>query len=180
MSYGEVYLRYCWSSQKGYVGQTTVGERIRWRDGKYDECPALNNAIKKYGKDSFETFIIAEASSQEELNKLEAHYIQHLNTLVPNGYNLLSGGDGKGHHHPETRIKMSKASKGRRKSVEHCENIRKSKLGVPRPAFVCAAISAYRKAHVGWKHSEETRAKMRTSWLHRKEKGLDLGGRKKI
>jgi len=49
----------------------------------------------------------------DELNISEDTYIKELNTLSPNGYNLLSGGDNR-ILHEETKEKISKAHKKRK------------------------------------------------------------------
>jgi len=71
-----------------------------------------------------------------ELNDKEVHFIQEYNTLVPHGYNLMTGGGSNGTHCAETRKKISKAvllayaegrlhcpTKGKRLSEEHKKNI---------------------------------------------------------
>lgn len=73
---------------KVYIGQTTEGIEKRWKrhcgyqlnDGTY-----IHNAIKKYGKENFIIEQIDEAKNQNELNILEAYYI---NLFKDNSYNL--------------------------------------------------------------------------------------------
>jgi group I intron endonuclease len=83
---------------KLYIGQTINSMKIRLRKhlgqlNSKNQCSALYFAIRKYGK---ENFIISEIVSgeftKEELNDLEIFFINHYNTLSPNGYNLQTGG----------------------------------------------------------------------------------------
>jgi hypothetical protein len=98
------------ANNKNYVGQTlshrlnrgkykSFGYEGRFRDHiseaicntKKKQCSYLNNAIRKYGKDSFSCTLIRECN-RDELDSLEKHYIKEMNTLYPNGYNLTGGG----------------------------------------------------------------------------------------
>jgi group I intron endonuclease len=103
-------------SGKSYIGQTIYGIQNRWRDHLYDafnpkknHCKLLNKAIRKYGKDSFEVECLEECN-KEDLDKREAHYINNLNTLKPNGYNLKSGGSSS-KHTEETKAKIRNSCK---------------------------------------------------------------------
>ena len=135
-----------------YIGKGKNLKREMNRSHK--ECPCLYNAIKKYGENSFIRYII-EYCEIEELNEKEQDYIENLNTLRPNGYNLTKGGNGqmgwipspetrekirqsqlgeKGnnygkHFSVETKEKISKANKGKRVSIETREKISKANKG---------------------------------------------------
>lgn len=79
---------------KCYIGQTVGSIEARWKRHCSDsnKCPAIHNAILKYGIQNFQVEQIDTATSQEELNEKEAHWITTLNTISPNGYNLQNGG----------------------------------------------------------------------------------------
>ena len=99
---------------KKYVGQTvqTLEERFREHTFPSSGCIAIRDAIAKYGQDNFKIEELAKASSIDELNALEAHYVQELNTLAPSGYNLKDGGlQGVGFT-PEVLEKMRNAKLG--------------------------------------------------------------------
>jgi hypothetical protein len=68
--------------------------------------------MRKYGVESFELSILATAQTLDELNELEVQYIQKLNTLVPNGYNLAPGGSVR-MWHSESRAKIAVANSNR-------------------------------------------------------------------
>lgn len=82
---------------KVYIGQTTksLDKRIsgHLKESKNDknDRPFLN-AIKKYGIDNFEWEVIDEALSIDELDEKEIYWISEHNSLTPNGYNVLGGG----------------------------------------------------------------------------------------
>jgi hypothetical protein len=80
-------------SGKVYVGQTmrSFEERIRNHQRKGSECPAISRAIQKYG-DGMKYEIIEENVPQEQLDEREIYWINHFNSLAPNGYNLTTGG----------------------------------------------------------------------------------------
>ena len=92
----------------------------------------LNRAYEKYGKDAFKREIVDYASSKEELNFMECFYIQHFNSMKPNGYNIASGGRGgfTGIATEETRKKISQALKGRIRSEEHRKHLSEAHKGL--------------------------------------------------
>jgi group I intron endonuclease len=100
---------------KMYIGQTTQKLKDRWNDHVYDsktrDTP-LYRSIRKYGIENFQLDVIVESKDRIELNVLEEHYIKILNTVSPNGYNLLPGGLNK-KCHEDTKLKISNALKGR-------------------------------------------------------------------
>lgn len=83
---------------KLYIGQTINSIKFRFRKhlgqiNSKNRCSALYFAIKKYGKENFIiSEIVSGEFSKEELNNLEIFFINHYNTLSPNGYNLQAGG----------------------------------------------------------------------------------------
>jgi group I intron endonuclease len=112
--FGLIYQVHNQVTGKNYVGQTTVGLKERWRRHclASSGCKILKRAIAKYGVKSFDLTTLDLGYSQEDLDKKEIYWIQNLNTNVPNGYNLSSGGEGGGNQHPLIR---EKKSKGRQK-----------------------------------------------------------------
>ena len=92
--YGIIYLVYNNKSQRYYVGQTTVGFDNRYQGGwiyTHGYKDIVKEDLEKYGKDSFEyTKIFKVAHNQEELDKLEAYYIEYFDSYE-NGYNETRG-----------------------------------------------------------------------------------------
>ncbi len=137
--YGIIY-KVTFPSGKVYIGQTRKTLETRKSrhllDLKKDKC-TFHRAIHKYGIENTEWEKIDTAASTEELNKKEIYWIKFYNSYVhsknSNGYNLTTGGGGtSGYiHTEESRQKMSKAWK------------RETHL------------------HAGWRHTSETKEKMR-------------------
>ncbi len=147
---------------KAYVGQT-IGNLDKRRIGHMSRvCKGCNfpfhNAIRKYGKGNFDWEIIDECSNIDELNIREKYWIKELNTLVPNGYNLQTGGNNS-LAHEETRKKQSEVKKGKKRGPhtrEHRERLSKSHKGKTLSKEHRRNIS---KSREGKKHTEEMKAK---------------------
>lgn len=60
-------------------------------NNKDKQCRYLNNAIRKYGENSFKVQLI-ETYDIKDGNDKECYYIKKHDTLFPNGYNLTTGG----------------------------------------------------------------------------------------
>ena len=75
----------------GYIGRFNDHISEALNNTKKKQCTYLNNAIRKYGKDSFKVELLLECSKQL-LDENEIKYITTLNSLYPNGYNLTNGG----------------------------------------------------------------------------------------
>ena len=107
--YCEIYKITNISSGKIYVGQAVshilnhkryrpYGYEGRFRchiseafSNKKNQSHYLNNSIRKYGVSDFEVELL-EYCELENADEREIYYIQFLNTLYPNGYNLKNGG----------------------------------------------------------------------------------------
>jgi group I intron endonuclease len=98
-----------------YIGQTTSSLEKRWKEHlkPSSNCRYLKSALKKYGIDNFNFKLIC-ICFDSDLDNVEIEYIEMLNTLVPNGYNLRQGGN-KGKHSEGTKKKISDALIGRSK-----------------------------------------------------------------
>ena len=91
-------------NNKKYIGQTIRSLEVRINEhikaAQTPEYP-LHYAISKYGIENFKIDIVEQttAPSKKELidnlNILEIKYIKDYNCLVPNGYNILTGGNNK-------------------------------------------------------------------------------------
>lgn len=85
-------------NNKVYVGQS-VDITERWKQHQYKafNCneiaynSAIQAAFRKYGIENF-LFEVLEECEIEELDEKEREWISKLNTLSPNGYNILVGG----------------------------------------------------------------------------------------
>ena len=128
---------------KAYIGQTARNFKERKYHHLNDTFNGSNlpfhRAIRKYGSGNFDWEILEECYSIEELNESEEYWIRELNVLVPDGYNLMSGGNNSTHH-KKTLDKMSKIKQGENHPMY-------GKIGVKHPRY-------------GKFHTEETKIKM--------------------
>ena len=91
----KIIYKYTSPEGKSYIGKT-INEKRRKEQHRYcsGNCTAFHNAIKLYGFINFKYEILhSDVESDEELNRLEIFEIENHNTLTPNGYNMLIGGD---------------------------------------------------------------------------------------
>lgn len=92
------HIIYCHRNKindKVYIGQTKLSVKRRARnDGSgYKGCHIFWNAIQKYGWDSFETIILENNLSDEEVDERECYWIKKFNSQNPEyGYNTTKGG----------------------------------------------------------------------------------------
>lgn len=93
---------------KQYIGQTIHPDKRWWEHcrraiTKYDSYP-IHLAIAKYGKKNFD-FEVLEWT--ENYDQREDELIIKFNTIVPNGYNLITGGHSPimfGEEHPRNKV----------------------------------------------------------------------------
>lgn len=115
--HGTIYLITNKINGKQYVGQTVQPLMSRWRqhlsEAKINNT-AINRAIRKYGEGNFVLRELVRVSLSDGtiwINQLEEKIIHEWGTLVPNGYNLLRGGNNR-RLHSETKAKISESLKG--------------------------------------------------------------------
>ena len=104
---------------KSYIGQTIKDPQERWKkhisiskkEGHKDTS-YIHKALRKDGPENFVFEVIDTAKSREELDRKEQFHIKELNTLVPNGYNISTGGQFSKEIDAETRKKISESKKG--------------------------------------------------------------------
>ena len=166
MKYYYVYIHICLVTAKAYIGWA-VNPKRRW----IEHCAAKDNkpfynAIRKYGKECFDSQIIFRTISIKEVQQKEIEFIKQFNTQVPNGYNIASGGGGGASgckHTEEWKQNKSKSFQGNKYaqggkgskgkhwkfSEETKEKMRKSHIG--------------KKPNLGHKHTKESKSKIRKS-----------------
>lgn len=135
-------------NNKVYIGQSTnINKRIQehfWKstcqkDISYNS--ALHNAIRKYGKEHF-YWTILEECEPNLLDERERVYIQKYNSISPNGYNILSGGQ-------QYRTEPTKCLDCGK--IIHKESIR------------CKECDAKRQRRTDWPSREELKDLIRTT-----------------
>jgi group I intron endonuclease len=158
-------------NNKEYIGLTTRTLEHRWKQHIYESNKKdswewntpLGNAIKKYGKDSFQVFVLEECSSETELKQKEIQLIKERKSLsTETGYNLSFGGDGRLRYKlsEETKRKIGEGNKGKTYTAESLEKMsvaaKKRSVGKPSPMD-------------GKKHTEESKQKIVSFLTGRKQ-----------
>jgi group I intron endonuclease len=101
---------------KVYIGETKVADpNERWKqhinnmNRTKGGCPALKDAMKAYGVDKFRFTVLIICFDESRL-EMEREYIKRYNSMVPNGYNILEGGQMgggfKGKKHSAETVKV--------------------------------------------------------------------------
>jgi group I intron endonuclease len=142
------YSVYCFTNKinnKKYIGLThNIKERYKKHKYGSKRCPSFSLAIKKYGFNNFDFFILSENLTSNEAKLIERSFIKSLNSMSPNGYNRTEGGDSSVKHTKETIEKIK-------------EKNRIYRLNNPHPML-------------GKKHSEESKELIRKYALNRKDR----------
>jgi len=160
---GYIYLITNKVNGKKYVGQT-ICDNINKRWSQYKKLDknsigrCLYNSFIKNGIENFKFEIIC-ICFDDDCNKYEKEYIKKYNTISPNGYNLMEGGDNS-KHHPET-IELIRASlKGRITCPKTPEiNLKKS-----------ISMRGDKNHNFGKKMSEEQKNKIRDKLKNNRKK----------
>lgn len=91
--YGFIYITTNLVNGKKYIGQKKFDNASRWKS-YLGSGFHLRKAVEKYGRDNFIREIVDEAYSEEELNKIEAKWIEKYNAVEDqNFYNMIEGGN---------------------------------------------------------------------------------------
>ena len=95
----------CRTNNKGYIGQTTQEPKQRWQQHKQDATARKQTngltkrfhfALHEHGANTFDFKVIDTASSHEELNEKERHWVAYYKFDNPAfGYNSTLGGGGQ-------------------------------------------------------------------------------------
>lgn len=169
-------------SGKLYIGITNQSPAYkRWKNGEgYYHNDYFQNAIRKHGWGNFKHEILHRGLTAEEATKIEIELIaEYKSDHKEFGYNLTDGGGGRIglKHTEETKVKMSKAAKGKTKSLEHRKNLSRAnairfsdpmerkKMGLNRigKKFTPEQCRKLSEIRTGYRFSEEAKKKMSES-----------------
>ena len=106
---------------KVYIGQTCKKPNERWSNGYGYKNQMFYKAIEKYGWDNIIHEVVCSNLTKEEADQKEIELISYFDSTNPNnGYNIaLGGGTTLGVKcSEETKQKISKAHKGKKRSKE--------------------------------------------------------------
>lgn len=165
-----IYIHKSKTTGKCYVGQTCRDLETRWGNNGVHYTKTNNlklyNAIKKYGWDDFEHYIVAECNSLQAAYELEQIYINELDSFK-NGYNSTLGGAGsKGKcMTEETKKKISLINKNKSSWVKYAPKEKLPMYGKHHSEETKRKIS---NANRGRKISQDARDKMRKAKLGKK------------
>ena len=163
------YSVYCHTNTvngKKYIGITKRIPEKRWGvNGVRYSGQALGNAIEKYGWDNFEHEILMVGLTKEEAEAEEIRLIRELNTIVPFGYNLTTGGNIGYEVSNETKQKLRLVHLGKPKKTEAIEKTASYHRGKTVSEETRRKLSEARK---GLKESEEWRRRIGESSKGRK------------
>lgn len=144
---------------KIYIGQTVqrLYERIgdhRRKAIVHESRSHFHAGIRKYGFEAF-TWEVVEFVARDLLNERERYWIAFYDSANPaKGYNNTKGGDTY-EFTEETRRRIGAAGRGKKRSVEYRENLRRISRGEGNPFH-------------GRRHTEEAKAKNRAAHVGRK------------
>lgn len=98
-SRGIIYLITHIESGKKYIGLTVQTLERRWQyhveqanSGQIKSEESLHHAIRKFSSKAFDIHQVDEGTCKKDLENKERNWILRLETLVPNGYNISTGG----------------------------------------------------------------------------------------
>ncbi len=161
---------------KKYVGVTLdLERRTREHETGRSDARAFNAAMKKYGPENFERTILAVFDDQGAACYHEQEAIKKLDTLSPNGYNLVASAPFTqygGAKSEALRAQWSVAHTGVPLSEEHRASIGRGRKGLP-SGFKGHKHTAEDRAKAvasrdGYHPSDETRARMSVSAKNRR------------
>lgn len=170
-----VYMHICPNNKK-YIGITKQNIYKRWAKGAgYEKCPKFYKAIQKYNWESIRHKILFTNLSKQEAEKKEIELIAYYKTNNEKyGYNIQNGGNTIGTHSETTKLKISRANKGKKRDeqfkIKNSENKKGNKnlLGYHHKEKAKNKISMAQKGNkncVGRILSEETKRKISISHL---------------
>lgn len=178
-----LYLHIHRESRRCYIGITIMTAQMRWGTGNpYRNNPRFGNAIKKYGWEAFDSYVVAFAEDRQHLEQAEIEAIElaggHKSKFT---YNMSPGGDivsdtGK----PVVGVNLQTGESFHFKSSSAAA--RELDLGDPdRPATVARGLT---KSTKGWwfRFEDDTTSQPPTSWgeIGRIKKLRELQGKRVI
>ncbi|MEY8095821.1 GIY-YIG nuclease family protein [Falsihalocynthiibacter sp. S25ZX9] len=170
MAAGFIYLVRHLDSGVLYVGQTVQTIDRRWeyhqqqarQEGGVKNEGSLHQAIRVHGAGAFEIRPIDQGTSKINLGARERYWIMRLRTMVPDGFNILEGGESGGSSKVPTEVD-SIPFPGRREAAEYISASRQisfqaakkrlsnGRIDVPTPSRPGQSV-VKTKAYKAWDH----------------------------
>lgn len=145
---------------------------------KYNDCPKLYNAIRKYGRESFCVEEL-DRTTIDKYDDMEIEYIRQYNSMSDEvGYNIAAGGMGRSvvFISDETRNKISTSGK----SPNQLLNIKPIyKKGIIIGYSVRRRLNGiqYSKMFTSTKNTNDVNLKLAKEWLYNLENDYPLGNK---
>lgn len=176
-------------NSKRYFG---VHKTENINDGYLGSGKLLNKAIRKYGKENFEVIQRCEHNTLELALEMEELVVDADLVADPSWYNLTNGGgyppninEFSEERQKEIKAKISAKNKGRKLTKDHCEKIRRAKIGTQHNEETKEKIRQNNIAkgkkppsRKGSVTSDETKAKLREASIRNGNRPPDATGRK--
>ena len=166
-----VYMHVNKANQKKYIGITSQKPEDRWgSNGRHYSNQYFAKAIKKYGWDGFDHFILCEGLEEDEAKEMEIALIaEHSSNDSDFGYNCTIGGDGATKYYTDEERKLaSKESAARsrakvkadpEKYEQRLEQVREFKRQYAKdPEMHAKILAANNRCHLAKRSTPEGRA----------------------
>ena len=182
---GYIYVVQNKVNNKKYIGQSQQKDiNSRWSSHKNLKHNTVGqillNAYKKYGIDNF-TYKIICICFDEDTNKYEKEYIKKYNTIYPNGYNLLQGGDNHKHNEYTKKIISEKLKGvnnpnfGIKKTQEEIKKMSERMKGKNHPCFGKKFTEEEKQKRIDrYKNNPKTREQISNSLIEYYKKNKDI------
>lgn len=147
---------------KQYVGQTLTTIRNRFRQHKSDSRKynyPLYNAFNKYGINSFSVIELRKIEQKDKkimkniLDDLEISYISSYNTKIPNGYNILDGGNSNNGETSKIKVYRFDLEGNLLKVYNSATEIHDVDINVNNVGKVCRSGSLFSKGYL-WSYNK--------------------------
>ena len=150
---------------KYYIGQHKTK---KLNDGYLGSGTLFRYALKKYGKENFSRQILAYAESAEQLNRLQALYVNKETIDDENSYNLMTGGYQNIQFSQQTKDKLKKIMKNRVLTDEWKKKIGQSNKGKLTGRKLSDTIkNKIRNSHIGMVFTDQHKQN-----ISKKRKGI--------
>ncbi len=153
-----VVYRLQFPGNKSYIG-VTKHLKLRLKQHHDQNTQLVGSAVRKYGMENIIVSVLCR-TDRDTAYLIEKRAIERLKALVPQGYNVDSGGPGCPAPIEATRKKMSESRKGSRNGMFGRKHTDESKL----------KMSEAQRARPRAPHSEETKRKISQSNIETKQK----------
>ena len=161
---GLIYRAYCRKTKKSYIGQTIQRFQKRKNDHLFDARKkpkgAFHLALRKHGPDAFDWEILI-VTNAKSLNHFEEMFISGFDSVVPNGYNILSKSDHVSSEKALTRKKEDDSCLP--KYIISCESV--SKKGVRSSGYFCKLPNGKSKRIVHRGMTMEKKLELLKEWM---------------